>query len=74
MIPGLSACAESGLKFDCLLTPVWRSSSPSVRKGRVYSARNTLQFFTIPIGYLAGGILVDYVFEPFMTIQSPDSI
>ena len=32
----------------------------------VYSARNMLQFFTIPLGYLAGGFLVDSVFEPFM--------
>ena len=33
-------------------------------QGRVYAARNTLQFFTIPLGYLLGGLLVDRVFEP----------
>lgn len=27
---------------------------------------NTLQFFTIPIGYFLGGYLVDKVFEPFI--------
>ena len=53
---------------------LFRSHIPLNMQGRVYSARNTLQFFTIPIGYLAGGILVDYVFEPFMRIQPPDSI
>ena len=35
-------------------------------QGRVYSVRNTLQFFTIPVGYFLGGLLVDDVFEPFM--------
>ena len=43
-----------------------RSNIPAVLQGRVYSARNMLQFFTIPLGYLAGGYLVDDVFEPFM--------
>lgn len=37
-------------------------------------ARNTLQFFTIPVGYFLGGILVERVFEPFMAAQSPDSV
>lgn len=36
----------------------------------MYSTRNTLQFFTIPIGYLLGGVLVDEVFEPFMANSS----
>lgn len=44
-----------------------RSNIPAVLQGRVYSARNMLQFFTIPLGYLAGGYLVDDVFEPFMS-------
>lgn len=48
---------------------VLRSHIPVPMQGRVYSARNTLQFFTIPVGYLLGGILVDKVFEPFMAGQ-----
>ena len=36
-------------------------------------ARNSLQFFTIPLGYLLGGALVDTVFEPFMAVQTPES-
>ncbi len=47
---------------------------PLNMQGRVYSARNTLQFFTIPIGYFLGGFLVDKVFEPFMASQSAASI
>jgi len=45
---------------------IFRSSVPTEMQGRVYSARNTLQFFTIPLGYFLGGLLVDRVFEPFM--------
>lgn len=53
---------------------ILRSSIPTQMQGRVYSARNTLQFFTIPIGYSLGGILVDRVFEPFMAQTAPDSL
>ncbi len=53
---------------------LFRSKIPLEIQGRVYSARNTLQFFTIPLGYLSGGILVDRVFEPFMAVQWPDSL
>ena len=45
---------------------IFRSNVPKEMQGRVYSVRNTLQFFTIPVGYFLGGLLVDDVFEPFM--------
>ena len=48
------------------LDALFRSYIPVDVQGRVYSARNTLQFFTIPLGYLLGGWLVDAVCEPFM--------
>jgi MFS family permease len=48
---------------------IFRNYIPIEMQGRVYSARNSLQYFTIPIGYLLGGFLVDKVFEPFMEIQ-----
>lgn len=51
--------------LDALL----RSSIPMELQGRVYACRNSLQFFTIPLGYLAGGALVDRVFEPWMAAQ-----
>lgn len=53
---------------------IMRSKIPTDMQGRVYSARNTLQFFTIPIGYFLGGLLVDKFFEPFMASVSRDSI
>ena len=43
-------------------------------QGRVYACRNTLQFFTIPLGYFLGGYLVDRVFEPLMAAQAAGSI
>ena len=45
---------------------LFRHTIPAEMQGRVYSARNTLQFFTIPLGYFLGGVLVDRVFEPLM--------
>lgn len=48
------------------LDVIFRSTIPPEMQGRVYSCRNTLQFFTIPIGLFLGGLLVDEVCEPFM--------
>lgn len=48
------------------LDVVMRSHIPLEMQGRVWSARNTLQFFTIPLGYFLGGWLVDRVFEPLL--------
>lgn len=46
---------------------IFRRTIPTDMQGRVYSCRNTLQFFTIPLGYFLGGVLVDQVFEPWMS-------
>ncbi|MEE0353700.1 MAG: MFS transporter [Treponema sp.] len=48
------------------LDAIMRLRVPDGIQGRVYSVRNTFQFFTIPAGYFLGGFLVDKVFEPFM--------
>ncbi|MCM1055800.1 MAG: MFS transporter [Bacteroides sp.] len=53
---------------------IFRTKIPVEMQGRVYSARNTLQFFTIPVGFLLGGALVDKVFEPFMENAEPGGI
>ena len=45
---------------------IMRNSVPVELQGRVYACRNTLQFFTIPLGLLFGGFMVDQVCEPFM--------
>lgn len=56
------------------LNAVLRLHIPEEMQGRVYSVRNSLQFFTIPVGYLVGGFLVDKVFEPVMSHQEDGSI
>lgn len=53
---------------------IFRNEIPYDMQGRVYSCRNTFQFFTIPIGFFLGGIMVDDVFEPFMSAHSSNSI
>lgn len=53
---------------------IFRTEIPLEMQGRVYSCRNMLQFFTIPMGYLIGGILVDEVFEPFMSAQPKNGL
>jgi len=40
---------------------------PNNMQGRIFSIRSTLQFITVPAGYLLGGVLADKVFEPLMT-------
>ena len=56
------------------LDPVMRTSIPADIQGRVYACRNTLQFFTIPLGYFLGGWMVDRVFEPMMAAQHAGSL
>lgn len=56
------------------LDAILRLRIPVSMQGRVYSVRNSFQFFTIPVGYFLGGILVDLVFEPFMAGQKDSSI
>lgn len=41
------------------LDVILRTTIPVNMQGRVYSCRNTLQYFTIPIGFFLGGLLVD---------------
>lgn len=53
------------------LTAVMRTNVPIEMQGRVFSARDTIQFSTIPVGLLLGGILADHVFEPLMMSASP---
>ena len=48
------------------LDVLFRTHIPVKMQGRVYAARNSLQFFTIPIGFFLGGFLVDQVCEPMM--------
>lgn len=48
------------------LDVILRTTIPVELQGRVYACRNTLQFFTIPVGLFLGGFMVDSVCEPLM--------
>ena len=50
---------------------IMRERVPVEMQGRVFSAKSTLQNFTIPPALLLGGLLADRVFEPFMLTESP---
>lgn len=56
------------------LDAIMRLRIPEHMQGRIYAVRNSFQFFTIPVGYFLGGILVDKVFEPVMAAQGADSV
>ena len=56
------------------LEAIFRLTIPADIQGRVFAARNTFQFFTIPVGYFLGGLMVDYLFEPFMAAQGAGSV
>ncbi len=53
---------------------IMRNEVPVELQGRVYACRNTLQFFTIPIGLFLGGFFVDNICEPFMAGKSAGSL
>lgn len=73
-------CLGAALGWLCIpvmnanLNALLRSHIPVELQGRVYAVRNTFQFFTIPLGYLLGGVLVDKVLEPLLAAQTPDSV
>lgn len=60
--------------MNASMAVVMRSTIPVDMQGRVWAARNTLQFFTIPVGYLLGGVLIDGLFEPLMASQAAGSL
>ena len=53
---------------------IMRNTIPVDLQGRVYACRNTLQFFTIPIGLAVGGFMVDCICEPFMSSVQPGQL
>ena len=56
------------------LEAVNRLNIPLEIQGRVFAARNSFQFFTIPLGYFLGGLLVDQVFEPILAARNGDGL
>ena len=53
------------------LTSALREEIPLHMHGRVFSAKDTLQNITIPLGLFLGGVLADHVFQPLMAAQTP---
>lgn len=43
---------------------VWQTIIPPDLQGRTFASRGMMTSMALPIGYLTGGILADYVFEP----------
>ncbi len=62
----------SAVIMNANLDTVMRTRVPIEMQGRVFSAKDTLQNGTIPLGLFLGGVLADYVFEPFM--ETPSSL
>jgi len=53
------------------MNTLMREKVPLEMQGRVFSAKSTLESFTIPPALLLGGLLADTVFEPLMLADSP---
>ncbi len=62
-LAGWSVIPLMNANMDVIL----RSTVPRDMQGRVFSCRNTLQFFTIPIGTFLGGFMVDRVCKPLLS-------
>ena len=53
---------------------IWQEKVPEDVQGRVFAVREMIQTAPSPLGYLAGGLLADHVFEPLFlqkTILTP---
>lgn len=44
---------------------------PEQIQGRIFAVKNAIQFSSIPLGILLGGLLADHVFEPLMLTENP---
>lgn len=53
---------------------VFRTTVIIEMQGRVYACRNSLQFFTIPVGLMLSGVMVDNIFEPLMASVHNESL
>lgn len=69
---GIAAFASymAAAVMNANLTAIMREHVPPEMQGRVFSAKDTLQNCTIPLGLFLGGVLADHVMEPFMAEAS----
>lgn len=56
LIPLITACNQA----------IWQSRVDPAIQGRVFALASAIRTSTMPLGYLAGGLLADYWFEPAM--------
>lgn len=49
-------------------TALWQSHVPLKIQGRVFAAQTAIRTATMPVGYLLGGLMADYLFEPSMAV------
>ena len=47
---------------------LWQEIIPADVQGKVFSTRDMFQILSQPFGYLAGGLLADYLFEPALQV------
>lgn len=45
---------------------LWQSKVEPHLQGRIFAIKGMLQYGSMPLGYIAGGFLADYIFEPAM--------
>jgi MFS transporter, DHA3 family, macrolide efflux protein len=65
VVAGIGAAAFIPFIVGCSAA-IWQAKVPPHIQGRVMNAQYTLRELMHPIGYLAGGLLADFVFEPAM--------
>lgn len=65
VVAGIGAAAFIPFIVGCSVA-IWQAKVPPHIQGRVMNAQYTLRELMHPIGYLAGGLLADFVFEPAM--------
>jgi len=60
-IPIINSCIQA----------IWQSKVAPDVQGRVFAMRSLIVMASTPLGYLSGGPLIDYVFEPLLAAGGP---
>jgi hypothetical protein len=60
-LPIINGCSQA----------IWQSKTAPDVQGRVFAARGTIAWSTIPLAYLVAGPLADHVFEPLLVAGGP---
>lgn len=65
VIAGIAAATFIPFITGCNLA-IWQAKVPPNMQGRVLNVQYAIRYAMIPIGYIFGGLLADYFFEPAM--------